>query len=221
MKAFALAKLRLSAVLSNHERAELARAMATVVIKAAEPLEAHVVCDDEEVAAFAESLGATVEWAAEHNLNGAVQHASDTLGKRGIQRIIVCHADLPFAQDLLSLAEAESTEVLLVTDRHCQGTNVLSVPTGTAFTFSYGPGSFVRHQQQAQRCELTARVVDSDALSWDVDEPEDLQVPADFSAFSPLLAGGKITAQHHPRTMDSAEGQFQNGRSSNSKRTRS
>ena len=202
IKAFAVAKQRLSSLLSNQERAELARAMAAVVIKAAKPLEAHVVCDDDEVATFAESLGATIEWTSEPSLNGAVQDAADGLGKRGVQRIIVCHADLPFAKDLSALALAETTEALLVADRRGEGTNVLSVPAATGFTFSYGPGSFARHQLQAQLCNLTATVVDSDSLSWDVDEPEDLLVPASFSAISPLLVGGKIAVQRHRLTQN-------------------
>ena len=201
VKAFSQAKLRLSAVLTVDERADLARSMAAVVIRSARPLGAHVVCDDDEVAEFAESLGATVEWTSEHDLNGAVQQAADSLGERGVQRIIVCHADLPFAHDLGALAQAEPSEVLLVSDRPMQGTNVLSVPAARGFTFSYGPGSFVRHQLQAQLCNLTATVLDCDALSWDIDEPEDLQIPSTFLASSPLLVEGRITAAHHPSTV--------------------
>jgi 2-phospho-L-lactate guanylyltransferase (CobY/MobA/RfbA family) len=47
------------------------------------------------------------------------------------------------------------------------------VPVGAGFRFSYGPGSFRRHLDEAARCGLALRVVRSD-LSLDVDLPSDL-----------------------------------------------
>ena len=144
VKAFSHAKLRLASVLSNLERAELARAMAGIVVSSSAPLTTFVVCEDEEVASWAESVGAKVQWTPGRDLNGAVQEAVDRLQAQGMQRVVVCHADLPFARNLAALALADPTEVILVADRRSQGTNVISVPTGCGFTFSYGAGSFAR-----------------------------------------------------------------------------
>jgi 2-phospho-L-lactate guanylyltransferase len=65
-------------------------------------------------------------------------------------------------------------EVVLVPDRRRDGTNVLSIPIGTDFTFRYGPGSFERHREEAARCGLAVVVLELDDLTWDVDEPGDL-----------------------------------------------
>ena len=194
VKAFSQAKLRLASVLSNLERAELARAMAGIVVSSSAPLPTFVVCEDEEVASWAESVGAKVQWTPGRDLNGAVQEAVDRLQAQGMRRVVVCHADLPFARNLAALALADPTEVILVADRRSQGTNVISVPTGCGFTFSYGAGSFARHQQEATEQGLSLRVEQSDSLGWDVDEPEDLQVPDGFEGSSPLLAQGRISA---------------------------
>jgi 2-phospho-L-lactate guanylyltransferase len=58
VKAFSNAKMRLASVLGPEERAALAREMAEHVIKASRPLPVIVVCDNLEVAAWAENLGA-------------------------------------------------------------------------------------------------------------------------------------------------------------------
>lgn len=194
VKAFSQAKLRLASALSNLERAELAQAMAGIVVSASAPLPTFVACEDDEVASWAESVGAKVQWTPGRDLNGAVQEAVARLQAEGMQRVVVCHADLPFAQNLAALALADPTEVVLVADRRGQGTNVISVPTGRGFTFSYGAGSFARHQQEATIQGLSLRVEQSASLSWDVDEPEDLQVPSGFEGSSPLLAQGRISA---------------------------
>ena len=58
VKAFDQAKVRLASALDPRERADLARHMAEIVLLAADPLPAVVVCDDDEVRAWAERSGA-------------------------------------------------------------------------------------------------------------------------------------------------------------------
>ncbi|HEY6415066.1 MAG TPA: hypothetical protein VIX41_02470, partial [Acidimicrobiales bacterium] len=60
VKAFTAAKVRLAAALDPSERADLARRMGEVVLAAADPLPAVVVCDDDEVRAWAQRAGAGV-----------------------------------------------------------------------------------------------------------------------------------------------------------------
>jgi 2-phospho-L-lactate guanylyltransferase len=67
--------------------------------------------------------------------------------------------------------------VVLVPDRHDDGTNVISLPTGTGFRFEYGPGSCARHRSEAQRLGLPVIVVRDARLGWDVDRPADLEPP--------------------------------------------
>lgn len=177
MKAFTEAKVRLARVLDPATRAALARAMADHVVAAAAPLPVVVGCDDDEVAAWAMSVGAVVDRSDGLGLNESVGTCVRRLADAGIDRVLVVHADLPFASDIQSLADAADDEVLLVPDRRRDGTNAASVPTGRGFTFRYGPGSFDAHRDEAARVALTVRVVDSEALGWDIDEPSDLDVP--------------------------------------------
>jgi 2-phospho-L-lactate guanylyltransferase len=176
VKAFARAKVRLAPALDGDRRAELARHMAAHVVAAASPLPVFVVCDDPAVRAWAEALGSSVIWKPGRGLNGAVTEGVTALGTAGFDRVVVAHADLPYAEGLSALAEFSG--ITLVPDRHEDGTNVIVVPTVAGFTFSYGPGSFARHRQAAARTGLPVRIVREPRLGWDIDQPDDLAQPA-------------------------------------------
>jgi 2-phospho-L-lactate/phosphoenolpyruvate guanylyltransferase len=180
VKSFAEAKVRLAPALDPQARAELARRMAETVLAAAHPLPVAVVCDDREVAEWARSHGAEVFWRPERGLNGAVVDGVARFADRGVERVIVAHADLPLADRLDWVADFDG--VTLVPDRRDDGTNVLCVPAGVGFEFRYGPGSFRRHQAEAERLELAVRVVRAPRLGWDVDHPDDLDLPVDLAA---------------------------------------
>jgi 2-phospho-L-lactate guanylyltransferase len=176
VKDFSVAKLRLAPALSPDKRAQLARAMAERVVRAARRLPVAVVCDDTAVADWARGLGALVVWAPERGLNHAVQDGVRHLAALGVAHVTVAHADLPLADDLAEVGEWPG--VTLVPDRLDDGTNVIALPTDCGFVFSYGPGSFGRHQAEAARLGMASRVVHSAALSWDVDLPADLTAVA-------------------------------------------
>lgn len=178
VKAFSQGKLRLAPSLDPGTRAALARAMATAVVRAADPLPVIVVCDDEEVRTWANAVGAEALWTPGVGLNGAVEAGVAHAGGRGIERVIVAHADLPLAHTLAWVASFEG--VTLVPDRHGDGTNVICVPTTAGFEFAYGAGSCARHQAIAEALGLPTRVVPDVHLGWDVDMPADLQLPIDL-----------------------------------------
>ena len=175
VKAFDQAKHRLAPALDASARAELARSMATNVVRVAAPLPVWVVCDDDEVAAWAAIEGARVLWRPGRGLNGAVADGVDHLAELGFDQVIVAHADLPHALDLAWVADFDG--VTLVPDRHDDGTNVACVPTATGFTFAYGAQSFARHQTEARRLGLALRIEREPRLGWDVDLPADLATP--------------------------------------------
>ena len=178
VKSFAMAKARLAGTLSARERSDLAREMATTVVRAAGDLPVHVVCDDEDVAAWARSIGAVVIWRPGHGLNGAVTDGVSELAALGFERVIIAHADLPHAVDLDPLDAPPADDiVIIIPDRHADGTNVISVPTGIGFEFAYGPGSSRRHAEEAHRLGLRVSIVEDARLGWDVDRPEDLLPP--------------------------------------------
>lgn len=172
VKAFREAKLRLAPALPPQARAELAKEMATHVLDAARPLPTAVVCDDIEVAAWARGQRALVIWEPERGLNRAVEAGVERLGKGGAERVIVAHGDLPLATGLAWVGRFHG--VTLVPDRVDNGTNVICVPSGAGFKFSYGPGSFARHTTEALRRDIPLRVVREPSLGRDVDTPADL-----------------------------------------------
>jgi 2-phospho-L-lactate guanylyltransferase len=175
VKSFRDAKVRLAGALDGDHRAALAREMATKVVAAAGALPVFIVCDDDEVAAWAVSVGAEVIWRPGHGLNGAVTDGVDELASIGFEKVIVAHADLPHALDLAWVADFDG--ITLVPDRRDDGTNVACVPSRAGFAFAYGPGSFARHQVEAERLGLPLRIEREQRLGWDVDVPADLESP--------------------------------------------
>ena len=178
VKAFAHAKQRLADVLDAPARRALATAMAETVLRAAGDLPTAVVCDDDDVRAWAEGQRAEVIWTPDLGLNGAVAAGIAHLARRGAERVVVAHADLPLATDLTWVADTDG--VTLVPDRHRDGTNVLGVPARAGFAPAYGAGSFRAHRAEAERLGLVTRLVTDPALGWDVDVPADLDVPAEL-----------------------------------------
>lgn len=189
VKAFANAKVRLAPALPPAERAHLARVMAERVLLAARPLPVTVVCDDAEVASWARRRGAAVISQPGKGLNRAVTEGVTQLGISGAERVTVVHADLPLAEDLTWPGRFGG--VTLVPDRHRDGTNVASIPARCGFRFAYGPGSLDRHLHEARRLGLPVRVVEETSLSWDVDVPDDLDLPAELSAGLPAGMRGR------------------------------
>ncbi len=154
------------------ERVRLVRSMATHVVAACAPLPVAVVCDDEEVARWAEDLGAAVMWEPGQGLNGAVRAGVSRLARAGAEWVTVAHGDLPRARGLGTLPRFDG--VTLVPDRHDDGTNVLRLPTDCDFHFAYGPGSFRAHRAEAVRLGLSVRILREPDLAYDVDWPADV-----------------------------------------------
>jgi 2-phospho-L-lactate/phosphoenolpyruvate guanylyltransferase len=172
VKGFHEAKVRLAPALDPAERDALARRLAALVLAAARPLPTSVVCDDPAVRQWAEGAGAGVIWTPGLGLNGAVSAGVDVLAAAGVATVVVAHADLPLARDLGRVVGAPG--VILVPDRHEDGTNVAVIPAASGFRFAYGPGSFARHVAEAERLGLPVHVLRDPDLGWDVDVPADL-----------------------------------------------
>ncbi len=175
VKAFSMAKQRLAGSLDADARRALAKRMLKHVLSAGRPLDAFVVCDDDEVAEWAGSAGADVLWMPGVGLNAAVDGALGELARRGRTAAVIAHGDLPLAHDLAALASHDT--ITLVPDTRGDGTNVLSVPLPAPLSASYGPGSFARHLAAAQCSPYDVRVVRDRRLALDVDRPADLVHP--------------------------------------------
>ncbi len=171
IRSFDDAKRRLAESLDHQMRRELMRAMAETVVAAAHDLPVWVVTDDDEVAQWAQEMHIAVRRVGVSGLNPAITVAVAAAARAGAARILVAHADLPYASDLRVVT---GNGVAVAPDRRRNGTNVMSLPTDTGFIFAYGPGSFAKHRAEAARLGLDFSEVDDASLAWDVDSPEDL-----------------------------------------------
>lgn len=172
IRGFSGGKSRLGAL--GPERAWLVAEMASRVLAAARPMPVAVVTSAREVRAWAAAAGVTV-LDDPGSLDLAALAGMAWAGSLGLDRLVVAHADLPLARSLSGLAWDGGRPVVAAVPCHRDdGTPVLSVPTGVAFRFAYGPGSFRRHAAEARRLRLGFRVVRDPALAHDVDAAEDL-----------------------------------------------
>ncbi len=175
VKAFGVAKQRLSSVLDAEQRSRLGKAIAARTMDTFAAAGGHVavVTADRDVASWAQNLGYQVinEHAAMYGsgLNGAVAvgRATATIA---FSRWVAVHADLP----LINATNAENVVDAVDTTHHGVivpsrdgGTNVLS---GPVVSFRYGPGSFALHHRQMP----LADVLVSPNLCIDLDSPTDL-----------------------------------------------
>lgn len=175
VKQFGAAKGRLASRLDRDERERLARWLAAGVVAAIGEAPVHVVCDDPDVAAWAESVGCRVLWTPAAGLNGAVAAGCDALVADGYDHVAICHADLPLPAALGSVLEPDT--IVLVPDRRADGTNVVARPLDAAIAPSYGAGSFQRHLAAALATRWRVRVSLHPHLSLDIDHPSDLEHP--------------------------------------------
>lgn len=167
-----MAKGRLAETLTPSQRAQLAQDCARAVVRAASPLSVYVACSDPDVAQWATAQGAQVIHCDTPGLDTAVATARSVLVSDGFDHIIVAHADLPLAHTFTHIAR--QGHVTMVTDRHSDGTNVLSFPLRSDFYTAYGPGSLDNHIQIAQSAELPWAIITDTSLELDLDTAEDL-----------------------------------------------
>lgn len=111
-------------------------------------------------------------------LNPAVQSALAAIASEKPDRVVIIAGDLPGVtpQELNLLAIPPENTIAIAPDRHETGTNAISLPLPAAegFTFAFGPDSFAKHRQEAQRLGLEMETILSKGLERDVDEPADL-----------------------------------------------
>jgi 2-phospho-L-lactate guanylyltransferase len=176
VKRFSAAKGRLAGVLGDAERAALAEWMASGVLHVVAEIPTFVACDDEEVARWAQRMGANIIWGPGLGLNSAVDDGVAHITASGYDHVLVSHADLAIPEALLDVAHAG--HITLVPDRRRDGTNVMSFPATHPVRAAYGGGSFTRHLHQALAMSTVAVDVRWDPeLSLDLDTARDLAHP--------------------------------------------
>lgn len=184
IKGFDRGKSRLSEVLGQAERAELARGMfehVVRVLRASPDIDAiAAVSDSAQARELAEDLDALAlaDAAGSRGLAEVVDGALEDLKGRGATSALICMSDLPELEvnDIARVVrELEESDVVLVPDLARQGTNVLAVKPATILPSCLGhEDSFDRHHACARRLGLTVRIQISSTIGFDVDRPADL-----------------------------------------------
>ncbi|MFI2102971.1 2-phospho-L-lactate guanylyltransferase [Isoptericola sp. NPDC019693] len=115
-------------------------------------------------------------------LNAALDVGREAALARGAGRLLVAHADLPLLapDDVAALLAAgtsatadDAPPVVVATDRHLAGTNLLVLPASVPFVFRFGEGSRAAHVGEAQRTGLRPVVVHRSGTAVDLDTVDD------------------------------------------------
>lgn len=170
----------------------------------------------------ADRLRIVLQPADRAGLNEAVEVGREIATQDGPVRLLVAHADLPaLATDDVAALLAEDAPVVVATDRHRSGTNLLvlsgdaSVPPSTtsepssaaerprerarqAFRFRFGAESLAAHLAEAAARELRAVVVQRPGTATDLDTIDDWgELPAEVR---------DVVGQHVPGLRDATPG---------------
>ena len=182
VKPFADGKSRLKNILSDTARRDFnihmfehVLTIATSAIGAAHTI---IVSADRTALEIASKRSVlTVRENTPTGLNAALKEGAETATKQGADAILMLPTDLPTLShgDIEALVSHASLSpfVLIAPDRRGKGTNALLISPPDAIGFSFGPDSFVAHQEAAHGRQIEPVAVHRDGLAFDIDTPED------------------------------------------------
>lgn len=189
VKPLRLGKSRLAGVLSDEERAILNRKFLeqtlSILKSIPEIAQTLVVSRDPAAQAIAHEFSArSVLEDGNPNLNSALTRATLLARNFATRGVLVLPADLPLltGEDLrLFIARIhDPLSVVIAPDRHQDGTNALLMTIGALIPYSFGPGSFHRHCESAQKAGAQLEIVQNAHIGLDLDTPADLQLLKSF-----------------------------------------
>ncbi len=173
------AKTRLAPILTPPERAELMLSMLRDALAASADQpgwETWVVSTDRRVLDTAEASGATAIHESGGTLLAAVRQVEELAVREGADALAVLLADLPWVTaDSLSRGLRVDAPVAAVRAASDGGTNLLVRRPPGAIRARFGRESFAKHRWAAQRARVPFTTVASDELSFDLDDPGDLE----------------------------------------------
>jgi 2-phospho-L-lactate/phosphoenolpyruvate guanylyltransferase len=188
VKSFGSAKQRLAPTLGAGSREALARAMFSDVLaslRRVPSLDAIVVVTADRVAETA-ALGERVDVLRDTEQSGQSQAALTGIrhaDERGFDRVLLVPGDTPLLDPgevavLLRQSREDEPGVVVVPDRHGEGTNALLLSPPDAIEPSFGPGSRARHVAAARAAGVSCVVAELSTLMLDVDTGDDLALLA-------------------------------------------
>lgn len=183
VKPFAFAKQRLAPVLSDGERATLARIMLQDLLgtlgRCTRVSGVLVVSQEPGLGPLAREFG--FRWLEEEarGLSRAVAQAGEWLLAQGETGMLMLPGDVPLAMpaeiDTLIAAHGPAPAVSAVADREGFGTNALAVSPPDCIGFHFGRESFAAHRTAALAAGCTPLALSLPGIAFDIDTPEDLR----------------------------------------------
>ncbi|MBI2799656.1 MAG: 2-phospho-L-lactate guanylyltransferase [Gammaproteobacteria bacterium] len=183
VKPFAYAKQRLAAVLTDTERATLARVMLqdllATLARCSRVTGVLVVSQEATIHELAARAGASVLPEEMRGLSRAVTQAGLHLLARGETRMLMLPGDVPLATpyeiDTIIMAHSEAPHMTIVSDREGFGTNALAVSSPDLIPFHFGHESFHAHCAAARDIGAAVRILQLPGIAFDIDTPDDLR----------------------------------------------
>lgn len=177
------AKTRLGGSLDAEERHDLVERLLATTLRALLTVErlsdVVIISPDRAVLSLAAEAGARTMRQRTSGLNEGLREARSDVVAGGAEAIVIVPIDLPFITSgavdavLDVLLEGDQPGVVLCTDRHGTGTNLLAVRPPEAIELAFGIGSRGAHERAARDAGARYREVEG-ALAVDLDTPEDL-----------------------------------------------
>jgi 2-phospho-L-lactate guanylyltransferase len=182
VKRFDDAKQRLDRALNAGTRRALAEAMVSDVLhglRRAQGVDKVIVVTGESGAeALARAYDAESIPDDDRGHSHAARAGVDWALERDYDRVLLVPGDCPALDpneiDELVRTGMSAPDVVIVPDRHGEGTNALLLAPPDAIAPSFGPGSRARHEQAAEAAGARWRIAEPRSLVLDVDTAEDL-----------------------------------------------
>ncbi|WP_354701481.1 Phosphoenolpyruvate guanylyltransferase [Paraconexibacter sp. AEG42_29] len=200
VKHFAGGKTRLADDLGTGTRRALVEAMVTdvlIALRRAEKIDQTLVVTGEaamEAIAHGYDASTVMDPDDAGHSEAALLGIAEAL-ERGARRVLLVPGDCPALDPkevdaLLTRAPAPTPEVVVIPDRHGEGTNGLVLTPPDIIVPSFGPGSYARHVDAARAAGAVCRTEELPSLVLDVDTIHDL------AALREALGGGHGNAAH-------------------------
>lgn len=198
VKRFEVAKSRLVAGgLRPSDRVALATGMVTDVLEALQRTEniddVVVVTGERNAEVLARSYGdQVIEDASEDGHSAAARRGIGWAVEQGAFHVLLLPGDAPLLDpdEIDDLVEhlSDDPEVVIVPDRHGEGTNALFLTPPDVIEPAFGEGSRARHEQLARAAGAAVRIVEVSSLQLDVDTTDDLDALVAVLATAPRTA---------------------------------
>ncbi len=175
-------KSRLSTVLDIEQRETFSREMlerTLGILKQVEKIsDILVVSRDTAALKHIRQFGVqTLQESGTPELNDSLTRATQVVGSWNASAVLIVAGDIPLLEvgdieGMIGLAE-HSPAVVIATDRHRDGTNVMLVSPPGLIPYRYGSGSLYRHIEEARAASVEPAHFHSPTIELDVDTPED------------------------------------------------